>query len=174
MSDIDYDLLSGSAGGDPPEGWKGPAKLIRAARAGNPTALVTEWSSAGGDPPYYWTTWFGFSATRIAVTQELLDALGVDRAKIVAGRSQEERDEALDSELYFAVDKVYDVRVDHWAKGVNTYVDGRSIEPRAIAAPPAQTTLGDEIPVDGEDLPPVEVGVGATAASEPDDDDIPF
>lgn len=150
MSDIDYNALRGAIGGDPPDGTH-QAYLARAALVdtSSGTKLVSEWQVTGMTP-YYWASWHGFAPTRMNVTQEYLDALGVDRSKITD-------DDAFTDELLRITGKTYTVRTSAWSGGVNTYVEETSI--------PAQAELTD-IPVDAE---PVAVGVAVG-----DEDDIPF
>jgi hypothetical protein len=165
-SDIDYGLLGGEQNREPSEPPEGTyqatlvvAKVVETSRG---TALVTEWSTET-EPPYYWTAWFGFAANRIAITNELLDGIGVDRAAIVRGGTQEQRDEELTRQLWAATNKVYAIEVTRWSGGVNTKV---------IVAPevsPDQTQMWDA-PISTEGLPAA--GVGAAGHSE--DDDIPF
>jgi len=156
MSDIDYDLLAGSRGGEPPDGIH-VATLVRAAlvETTNGSRLVTEWQT-GGRTPYYWTAWHGFAANRIALTQDFLDGLGVDRATVTD-------DEEFDRALFEALHRDFTVRVEHNGSFLNTYVEGK---------PSAQMALSDA-PVDTSDLPEP-VAAAPPAARTSDDDDIPF
>lgn len=165
MTDIDYDALRASGGGDPPPGTY-DAALVRAALVGSPTQLVTEWQIY--DPtPYYWTAWFGFEGRRLAFTQDFLDAIELAEGH---WRSIVSDDDLFEEALDKAIGTVYRVRVDAWSGGVNTYVDG--------PAGNVQEEL-PEVPIDVEELPsppplpeaqPQPVAAGRTS----DDDDIPF
>jgi hypothetical protein len=165
-SDINYDLLGGQAGGEPSEGTY-QATLIRAQviDTSKGSSLITEWSTSE-NPAYYWSTWFGFSANRITVTNEFLDAIGVDRASIMRGGTQDERDEELTRQLWTATNQAYTVEVTKWSGGVNTKV---------VAAPAPDVSIDQtamwEAPIQSGG-PPAPVGAGAGGRSE--DDDIPF
>jgi hypothetical protein len=154
VSDIDYDLLRGQVGGDPPDGLHS-AYLMRAAlvNTSSGTRLVTEWQTSG-DESYYWTTWFGFDGNRLGFTQDFLDGLGVDRSKVTD-------DDAFEQTLADVQGTVYTVRTAAWSGGVNTYVE------ETPAPPPGQTSFGD-VPID---MPAQEA---VAAASQTSDDDIPF
>lgn len=176
MTGIDYDLLSGQSGGDPPDGMH-DAYLVRAAlvdtRKG--PALVTEWQTTG-ENAFYWTTWFGFDAQRVSFTQDFLDAIEVDRSRVTD-------DDALTTALDQRVGTVYRVRTSKGAAWVNT-----DVEPHAPGTP-GQTAL-DDIQIDSRDLPtptapaqtaapsarPAEAAGVAPSASRPEGDDleIPF
>jgi hypothetical protein len=154
MSDIDYDALRGGDGGLPEDGLH-RAYLARAALAetSRGSMLVTEWQTTT-NPPSYWQTWFGFNGQRLRFTQELLDALGIDRGKLMD-------DDALQAALDSVQGTVYQIRTERWGdSGVNTYVLDST----------AQAQLTD-VPIETEDLPVAGVAASAAAA---EDDDIPF
>jgi hypothetical protein len=155
MSDINYDLLRGGAGGDPPDGtytaYLAVAKLLDLSGG---SKLVTEWQTSGATP-YYWSTWHGFSPNRMNVTQEFLDGLGVDRATITD-------DAALEAALADVQGLSYHVRTAAWSGGINTFVDEV-----AVPAGARQAALDDDLGTDTSDLP-------VAAAVVADDDDVPF
>jgi hypothetical protein len=160
MSNIDYDQLSGGAGGDPPPGLHN-ATLVRAKLALGTSSgdwLITEWQITGLTP-YFWTVWHGFEGQKLSFTQDFLDALGVDRAQIMKGDSQDERDVNFQAALDDVVNRDYQVEIKAWSGGINTYVTGP-------AQAPDQTSL-DELGTDTTDLPP------AMPVTVPDDDDKP-
>lgn len=155
MSNINYDQLrGGETAGDPPDGQH-DAALVRASivdtRSGG-SALVTEWQ-VSRPTPYYWTTWFGFEANRLSVTQDFLDALGIDRSGITD-------DEKFEAALSQVTGTVYRVRTEAWSGGVNTYPEK--------GVTPGQTSLAD-VPIASGDLPEPQ-----PVASNTSDDDIPF
>jgi hypothetical protein len=163
VTDIDYDQLRASGGGDPPPGSY-DAALVRAALVGSPTQLVTEWQISYPEP-YYWTAWFGFEGRRLAFTQDFLDAIELADGQ---WRSIVSDDDQFEEALGEAVGTVYRVRVDEWSGGVNTYVDGPAAN--------VQEEL-PEVPIDVEELPPPpapESPQPVAAGRTSDDDDIPF
>lgn len=161
MSQINYDLLGGGTGGDPPEGiyeaYLCVAKIVETSKG---DALVTEWQ-VNNPGPYYWTAWHGFEANRINITQDYLDGLGVDRAAAFRGDTQEQRDEAFGAALEACQGHHYQVRITTWSGGVNTFIDHEVV----IGVPVS------DIPADTADLPEP-AAVGAVAAIP--DDDVPF
>ena len=167
MSDINFDLLGGQAGGEPPQGTY-RATLIRAQviDTSKGSSLITEWQ-AGENPAYFWSTWFGFAANRVAVTQDFLDAIGVDRSAIMRGGTHDERDEELTRQLWEATNKSYAVEVTKWSGGVNTKVVA-DVEPDVAIVSPDQ--MAWEVPIEKTAQPPAGIAVGARS----EDDDIPF
>jgi hypothetical protein len=163
-SDINYDLLGAEPGREPSEPPEGThqatlvvAKVVETSKG---TALVTEWSAEEGS--YYWTTWFGFASNRIAITNELLDGIGVGRASIVRGETQEQRDEELTRQLWAATNKAYTVEVTRWSGGVNTKVSS-PLEPDVSID---QTAMWEK-PIGSSGVIPVPAG-------HSEDDDLPF
>ena len=158
MTDIDFDALRGTTGGDPPDGIYS-ARLQRAAivETRNGTKLVSEWQVT--DPgPYYWSVWHGFAGQAMSFTQDYLDGLGVDRSKLTD-------EDAFETELSRVIGREFEVRTEAGAAWINTFIEGP-------ATGTGQTSL-DDVPVDTSDLPPA--GVGANGdPRDPDDDDIPF
>ena len=150
MSDINFDLLRGSEVGLPPDGIHTADLIVaKVVDLESGSKLVTEWGNP--ETNYYWTSWNAFAANRIVFTQELLDGLGVDRAKITD-----------DSELAVELERVqgqtYQVRTSAWSGGINTYIEGR------------QQSL-DDLGTDTEGLP--EVGQAPTQPTL-DDSPVPF
>jgi hypothetical protein len=163
MSDIDYGLLAGNAGGEPTDGIYA-AMLVRLelVHTQSGSRLVSEWQVSAGTP-YYWTTWFGFAANRIGVTQDFLDGLGVDRSRITD-------DESFELALHQVVGRMYEVRTESWSGGVNTFIESVVGSAGSSARPPS---MDDDLAPDTRGLPdltPASVGQAAL----PDDDDIPF
>jgi len=158
MSDIDFGLLRGqeNAGGEPPDGQRA-AMLVRAdiVDTSKGSMLITEWQTSGGPTPYYWQTWFGFTPTRISVTQELLDGLGIDRASVTD-------DDAFEAQLHAVTGRTYTVTTSRWANGVNTYIDERS----------PTRPQSEELPIDTAGVPAA--AVAAAGTNQTVDDDIPF
>jgi hypothetical protein len=162
MSQIDYNLLAGNMGGEPPNGlhtaYLAVAKLLDLPSGDR---LVTEWQVPGS---YYWTTWHGFAQNRIAVTQEYLDALGVDRSQITS-------DDAFENALAAAQGRTYQVRTEAWSGGINTFVEQTLDGGTHYQQQPPPAQLDDDLGTDTSGLPePVPAG----AFQLPDVDDIPF
>lgn len=155
MSPVDYDALREGVSTGVPDNGTHTARLERAAliETDKGSNLITEWSEDG----LWWTSWNRFDAQGMSYTQELLDALGVDRSKIT---NDDEFEEALSHPVghlwLVRTDAKQGSRGDKWF--INTYVDGRAV--------PTQTDL----PIDTEGLPPV---VDASADDQ-DDADVPF
>lgn len=160
-SDINYALLGGGDGGAPPDGSHTAllvvAKLLDLAGG---SKLVTEWQSVGGGTPYYWSTWHGFTPTRISVTQEFLDGLGVDRKTITD-------DEAFENALSQVQGMTYEVSTSAWSGGTNTFIEDVSVSPAVREQRDA------DVPIDTGGLEPQPVTAGP-ALPAIDDDDIPF
>jgi hypothetical protein len=181
MSGINYaQLAGGGESAQPPNGMH-RAFLMRARlQTGAQDFVVTEWQAG----PYWWETLYGFTASRIGFTQDALDGLGIDRAKITD-------DDALEAALYGAQGAEYRVRVEQNGRFTNTYIEG--------AAAVGQPSFDSDIPADTSGLPaasppytgalagmgapppsaqpqPALTGAGAGPPTAPDDDldDIPF
>jgi hypothetical protein len=160
MTQINYDLLRGGSGGEPPDGLH-TANLVVAKLLELPSGdrLVTEWQSSNGREPYYWTTWHGFEGNRINITQEFLDGLGVERSAITD-------DAAFEQALERVQGVTYEVRTSAWSGGINTFVEDVRV-PAGVQ---------DELGTDASDLPasaPPQSG-GQPAPPVTADDDIPF
>lgn len=157
MSSINYSLLGGDASQTtPPDGIHSAYLMAtRLQSSQNGDFLVTEWQAG----PYWWETLFGFTTRRMAITQEFLDGLGIDRSRITD-------DDAFRLALAKAQGQVYTVRVENNGNFVNTYME---------SAGPTQSRFDTDIPPVDEDLPsPGEAAAEPVAAHVPDDDDIPF
>lgn len=116
----DFDALARDGGGDPPAGihvaWLNRCEL-KDTRNGE--KVLCEWQT-DDEPPYSWTSWSGFSPQALIFTQELMDALGIDRAAIAAA---DDKDEAFADALHEATGKQYNLRIEVNANGyLNTYV----------------------------------------------------
>jgi hypothetical protein len=161
MSDIDYGLLAGNAGGEPTDGIYA-AMLVRLelVHTQSGSRLVSEWQVSTGTP-YYWTTWFGFAANRIGVTQDFLDGLGVDRSKVTD-------DESFEMALHQVVGRLYEVRTESWSGGVNTFIEA------VVDASAARAPIEDELAPVTSGLPDVTPAAVGQSALPIDDDDIPF
>ena len=176
MSGINYaQLAGGGESAQPPNGMH-RAFLMRARlQTGAQDFVVTEWQAGA----YWWETLYGFTASRIGFTQDALDGLGIDRAKITD-------DDALEAALYAAQGAEYRVRVEQNGRFTNTYIEG--------AASVGQPSFDSDIPADTTGLPDASepppsglfvtdgprqtalAGAGAGPPTAPDDDldDIPF
>ena len=167
MSSIDYDLLRGEAGGEPPAGLY-DAYLMRAAlvTTDKGTSLVAEWQTLSGTG-YYWTAWFGFTPQRMQFTQEFLDGVGIDRHTLTD-------DERFEQELSQIQGSVYQVRVESKNGYLNTFVlDSAQVQQQLSDIPADVSDLPSSAPPPGPAPTPVGAGVGAQQAL-PADDDIPF
>jgi hypothetical protein len=184
VSSINYEQLASGGGTEPPDGLH-DAYLMRARlQTGNQDFVVTEWQAGA----FYWETLYGFTPQRLQFTQDMLDGLGIDRAKITD-------DDALEMALADAQGSRYRVRVERNGRFVNTYIEGGS-----TVQPSAQASFAD-VPIDTSGLPdvsqppptytgalagmaappptqpqPALTGAGAGPPTAPDDDldDIPF
>jgi hypothetical protein len=161
VSSINYAQLAGGGNVTPPDGLHN-AYLMRARlQTGAQDFLVTEWQAG----TFYWETLYGFTANRIRFAQDALDGLGIDRSKIT-------NDDALEDALYRVQGGQFQVRTEVNGNFVNTYVEG-----------PVSARFED-MPADTSGLPDVSappaqpaqapLPVGAPAAAEDDEDDIPF
>lgn len=152
MTNINYDLLRGESGGEPPDGIH-QAYLARAAlvETSKGDALVTEWQTVG-DSPYYWTTWFSFEGRRMGFTQDFLDSVGIGRANLTD-------DDALEAALHAITGNRFQVRTQAGAAWINTYVEDS----------PQQQLVEPDVPIDAVEPTPEPVAAAAAA-----DDDIPF
>ena len=152
MTNINYDLLRGERGGEPPDGihaaYLAAARLVETDKG---DALVTEWQTVG-DEPYYWTTWFGFAANRIAFTQEFLESVGIKYADI-------SDDDAMEAALAVITGNRFQVRTKAGAAWINTFVQGPQLG--------QQQQLEPDVPVDT-------AGLDAEPVTVPDDDPPPF
>ncbi len=79
---------------------------------------LVEWQ-ANSSASYYWSTWHGFAPSRMAITQEYLDGLGIDRKTITDDR-------ALEAALANVQGATYEVRTSAWPGGINTFVEARA------------------------------------------------
>ena len=157
-SDINYALLAGGEGGEPPDGTHTALLVVaKLLDLPNGSKLVTEWQSVNGAAPYYWSTWHGFAPTRIAITQEFLDGLGIDRKTITD-------DVAFEAALDNVQGVTYRVSTSAWSGGTNTFIEDVSV-PASVAA---QRSV--DVPIDDADL----VTTPAPALPDIPDDDIPF
>lgn len=147
MSRINYAELRGEDRGAPADGnydaWLARARL----QMGESDFVVTEWQVDN----LYWESLNGFEGRRMTYTQELLDGLGIDRAKIMS-------DADLSNALDDASEQVYRVRVEQNGRFINTYVLGR---------------VESDAPIDAGDLPKASASAAPSPAEE-DDDEIPF
>jgi hypothetical protein len=171
MSSINYALLGGDASESTPADGIYAAYLMaaRLQTSNNGDFLVTEWQAGS----YWWETLFGFTSRRMAITQEFLDGLGVDRSHITD-------DDAFRLAIAKASGKVYNVRVEVNGNFVNTYIEtpgaqesGRGQE--ALAGLASSRSFDSDIPPSDSDLPdPGAAAAEPVTAHVPDDDDIPF
>lgn len=178
VSSINYGQLAGATAEGPSDGLH-TAFLMRARlQTGAQDFIVTEWQV--GDA--YWETLYGFTPQRMPFTQDMLDGLGIDRAKLTD-------DDALEVALAEAQGQQYRVRVEHNGRFVNTYIEGGStVQSSAQASfadvPIDATGLPDATPaytgaLAGMAAPPPQAalagaGTGPPAATDDDLDDIPF
>jgi hypothetical protein len=172
VSSINYGALAGGESTQPPDGLH-DAYLTRARlQTGQQDFVATEWQVGA----YWWETLYGFTPQRLPFTQDMLDGLGIDRAKLTD-------DDALEAALNAAQGSQYRVRVETNGRFVNTYIEG------AVA----QRSFETDIPADTSGLPEVSqspsglfvtdgprqtalAGAGNSPPSAADDDldDIPF
>lgn len=160
-SDINYALLAGGDGGAPPDGSHTALLVVaKLLDLPNGSKLVTEWQTTGGGTPYYWSTWHGFAPTRMAITQEFLDGLGIDRKAITD-------DAAFEAALANVQGVTFEVSTSAWSGGTNTFIEDVAMSPTARAQ------RDTDVPIDtgGLDAEPVTAGPALPAI---DDDDIPF
>lgn len=148
---IDWDALRGAAAEVPPNGIH-KAYLDRASivDTSGGEKLVTDWKTSGasGAPLYAWTTWFGLSGQALGFTQAFLDAIGVDRSKLMdyAG---------FDAALAAAVGIEYDVETKRWGDrgdGVNVTVLATQTQ-QQLADVPIEPVTVPSTPVDDDDIP---------------------
>lgn len=134
MSSINYGALAGGESTQPPNGMH-RAYLMRARlQTGAQDFIVTEWQAG----PYWWETLYGFTPQRLQFTQDALDGLGIDRAKITD-------DDALEDALALAQGSEYRVRVEVNGRFTNTYVEGAAVagQPSFDSRPPATGFVTD-------------------------------
>jgi hypothetical protein len=173
VSSINYGKLGGNPDETlPPEGLHDAYLIAARLQTGSQDFIVTEWQSG----LFYWETLFGFTGGRIRFTQDALDGLGINRAKITD-------DDALSAALDDVRGSQFRVRVERNGNFVNTYIEGDVLGQAALAS------LGDA-PIDTAGLPDVSAppqtaapppqmaltGSGASPPTAADDDldDIPF
>lgn len=148
---IDWDALRGAAADVPPNGTH-RAYLERASivDTSGGEKIVTEWKSTGSTL-YAWTTWFGLAGQALSFTQQFLDDLGVDRAKITDYAS-------FDAALARAVGIEYEVETKRWGDrgdGVNVTVLGgaQARQEQLVDAPTEPVTVPSSATADDDDIP---------------------